>query len=559
MSDTTLYIITALIFIIILISTIIMIKNIFNKKVHKPSKNTKKKMHELRKAVSLNPKDLDSLYELALIEEEYQELTAALPKFELLLSKRYFKDNDINEIEIYKKMEEGYNQFEDKEKGFKYAMIISKLEPNNIDYAIKIGNILGQEGKYQLASEYFNKVIVSKENISIDETKTAALSFFMIKDYKKSIMFLEELYKKISNNKEIDASEIYNLEILMVSMYISADELNIAITFLEQILSNEAINEEHKLYINRIYMYILYKLSDNDKFLSKYKELKTYYKLDEAKKEYAELIFDFAFYAYFLKDINTSINYFTKLNSFHMLEYSVYYLDQILQYLNEVNKAFIQLTKLRGDGKFKNEKYKNENYEKYIDTELVDIWELVLSLWQGTFVKFDYITSNAPNPKNKIDIDKILAELNAANENDNIKNINVNEIDKIYSLNLNNFKKLCKNFIQNKLSYSILQEYTDNVISYNYGDEVNYLAYHITKSRKDLTLISVKRWKNTEVGELIIRDFLLMVNESGAKNGILILPVRLSNSAKSYAKHNDKITVYTRSQFNSFLKTNFVN
>ena len=65
-------------------------------------------MHELRKAVSLNPKDLDSLYELALIEEEYQELTAALPKFELLLSKRYFKDNDINEIEIYKKMEEGY-------------------------------------------------------------------------------------------------------------------------------------------------------------------------------------------------------------------------------------------------------------------------------------------------------------------------------------------------------------------------------------------------------------------------------------------------------------------
>ena len=49
-----------------------------------------------------------------------------------------------------------------------------------------------------------------------------------------------------------------------------------------------------------------------------------------------------------------------------------------------------------------------------------------------------------------------------------------------------------------------------------------------------------------------------MVNESGAKNGILILPVRLSNSAKSYAKHNDKITVYTRSQFNSFLKTNFV-
>ena len=51
---------------------------------------------------------------------------------------------------------------------------------------------------------------------------------------------------------------------------------------------------------------------------------------------------------------------------------------------------------------------------------------------------------------------------------------------------------------------------------------------------------------------------MLMVNEAGAKNGILVLPVRLSNSAKSYALHNDKITVYSRSQFNSFLKIKFV-
>ena len=100
MSDTTLYIITASIFVIILISTIILIRNIFNKKDHKPSKNTKKKMHELRKIVSLNPQDFDSLYELALIEEEYQELTGALPKYEFLLNKRYFKDNNINELEI---------------------------------------------------------------------------------------------------------------------------------------------------------------------------------------------------------------------------------------------------------------------------------------------------------------------------------------------------------------------------------------------------------------------------------------------------------------------------
>ena len=33
-----------------------------------------------------------------------------------------------------------------------------------------------------------------------------------------------------------------------------------------------------------------------------------------------------------------------------------------------------------------------------------------------------------------------------------------------------------------------------------------------------------------------------------------IVPVKLSNSAKSYASHNDKITVYSRNQFNNLLK-----
>ena len=305
-------------------------------------------------------------------------------------------------------------------------------------------------------------------------------------------------------------------------------------------------------------MYALYKLSNSEKFISEYKNLKEYYKLDTADREYASLIFDFAFYAYFMKDINTSINYFKRLNSFNMLNFSVYYLDQILQHLNEVNKAFIQLTRLRNAMKLNDEKYKNENYEKYINPELVDIWELVLSLWQGTFTEFDYITSKTQQTENKIDIDKILQELNARDETNDIKNNSLNDIEKIYSLSLTNFKKLCQNLIQNKLSYSILQEYSDNIINYEYGDEVNYLAYHITKSRKDLTLISVKRWKNTEVGELIIRDFMLMINEAGAKNEILILPVRLSNSAKSYAKYNDKITVYTRKQFNSLLKSNII-
>ena len=130
----------------------------------------------------------------------------------------------------------------------------------------------------------------------------------------------------------------------------------------------------------------------------------------------------------------------------------------------------------------------------------------------------------------------------------------VKKVDKIYNLNKVDFKKLCQNIIRSRLAYSIIQEYTDNVANTDYGDEVNYLTYHVKGNKKDITLISFKRWKKVEIGELMIRDFLMMVNEAGAKNGILIVPVKLSKSAKSYASHNDKITVYSRNQFNNLLK-----
>lgn len=450
----------------------------------------------------------------------------------------------------------------------KYALRISKSEPNNVYYAIKLGNILGREGKYKLACEYFNKIQLSKKEVEIDDLKVGALSFFMNKDYKKATLFIEELYRRIlnkaKNEKDDNISEIYKevykLETLLISIYIYADELNIATAFLEQILSNNTLSEEHKLYINKMYMYVLYKLSDNQRFNNLYTRLKDLYKLDTANAQYASLIFDFGFYAYFLKDIETSIKYFSKVKSFNIGTFNIYRIDDILSYLNEVNKAYIQLTKLRNAIKLNDEKYKNERFDKYVEADLITVWEEILGLWESTFFNFDYINSLVESEVgNTMDIDKVLAEFNAEqNSNNESTKSNITEIDKIYSLSLNNFKKLCQNIIQTKLSYSILQEYSDNIIKYEFGDEVNYLAYHTSKSRKDITLISFKRWKNTEVGELILRDFMLMVQESGAKNGILIFPVKLTNSAKSYSKHNDRITVYTKHQFEIFLKSNFI-
>ena len=199
------------------------------------------------------------------------------------------------------------------------------------------------------------------------------------------------------------------------------------------------------------------------------------------------------------------------------------------------------------------EKYAKENYEKYVDRQYIEIWENTVQLWEDSFNNLDNIL-NLIEIERTVDIEKILLECSINETNTTIENVNLKKVDKIYDISLSSFKSICQDIIQKKLLYSAVQEYKDKLIDYDYGDEVNYLAFAANKSKKDLTLISFKRWRNTEVGELIIRDFILLINEAGAKNGILVLPVELTNSARSYATHNNKIKVYTRNQFNYMLR-----
>lgn len=148
-------------------------------------------------------------------------------------------------------------------------------------YNIKTGTILCNEGYYILASDYFNKAILNKNEFDIDNLKAAAFTFFKIKDYKKSIVFLEELQKRLAkeNDKDIDT-----INSTLISMYMISDELNIARSFIEQIIVNKHINNQ--FYIDRIYLHILYKVLDNEKFKELYTNLYKKYNISNPNKKY---------------------------------------------------------------------------------------------------------------------------------------------------------------------------------------------------------------------------------------------------------------------------------
>ncbi|AEM23483.1 hypothetical protein Bint_2889 [Brachyspira intermedia PWS/A] len=556
MLDSYIYIVIVPISIVILLGLIFFFKTITgNNATYKP-KNIKKKIEELEKKIQLNPKDYNSMYELAVIEEQYNMPEKALEKYEKLLSIKYFEGEELN---IYKKLEELYNKLDNKEESLKYTLRIAQMDVNNTYYSIKAATELGREGAYKLATEYFNRVLNNKNDFEIYELKISAISYFMNKEYRKVIAMLEELHKRLSrniSNIEDDYDELILVEKILISLYIITDEINSARTFTESILSSRAIRNypRYRFFINRIYLYILYKSDDNEAFINLYNQYSKQYRIDEIKKEESIIILDFAFYNYFIKDINSAMSYFEHIRLFNDPEFDIYDLDSIFTYLSEIAKAEVQLKKLRGDIQLNNkDKYVKENYEKYVNAQYIESWENSVRLWEDSFNSLDTILNLIEIERN-VDIEKILLECNINENNATIENVSSKKVDKIFDISLSSFKSICQDIIQKKLLYSAVQEYNEKLIDYDYGDEVNYLAFAVNKSKKDLTLISFKRWRNTEVGELVIRDFLLLINEAGAKNGILVLPLELTNSARSYATHNDKIKVYTRNQFNYMLR-----
>ena len=541
----------------LLVASLVILRNIFYKD-GKNSGDIKKTMEELRKKIEENPEDYGAIFELAKCEEEIGEMESALEKYEILANNGILEKK--NELNICKKLESRFSELGKKEEAFKYAVKIIKLEPANNFYNIKVASILAKEGSFKLSNHYFNKAIVSKGEFMIDDLKCAAFVSYKMKDYKRCIAFAEELRKRLikestTNKSSENKIDIYNLEKDLISLYISSDEFNIAKNFIESILANKPIDKNHEFYMNKFYLFVLYKLEESEKFKNLYIHLFDLYKIGENNKDYAPLILDYAFYSYFLGDIGTSKGYFEAIKRFNIPELNIYYLDEASKYLDEVMKATVQLNKLKDENKLGDEKYKNDNYENYVGKANMENWEKAVNLWEASFINPIYIMSLI-EVKKTMDIDNILESIKVKDKSNIGNNITVAyKVDKIFSLDRIAFKKLCQNLMRSKFeNYVIVQEYTDATHPANNNEEINYLTYSIKGSKKDLTLVSFKRWQKTEIGELMIRDFLMMVNEAGAKSGILIAPVELSSSAKSYVSHNDKIRVYSRSQFNNLLK-----
>ena len=88
--------------------------------------------------------------------------------------------------------------------------------------------------------------------------------------------------------------------------------------------------------------------------------------------------------------------------------------------------------------------------------------------------------------------------------------------------------------------------------TYRESDGVDFLAVSLVSREK--TLVWVRRWSKTMVGEITLRNFAQAINDSKAKQGIFITATDLTDAAKGNLNRLSKVTVIYPDQLNEFLR-----
>lgn len=119
--------------------------------------------------------------------------------------------------------------------------------------------------------------------------------------------------------------------------------------------------------------------------------------------------------------------------------------------------------------------------------------------------------------------------------------------DSLYKLDSENFRSIAYRLCE-KLGLVI-----DEILNtYRESDGVDFLAFQ--KDSKIKTLVWVRRWKGTSIGEIPLRNFAQAINDAKAKQGFFVTTSPLTPSAESILKNLEKVNVIYPEEMLKLLK-----
>ena len=491
-------------------------KNPFNKAVELSRQNKfLEAIDEYKKTLSVKTDAFDIHYRIAELYNKtgnYDQVIFHLN--EILRIDKY--SAEINKISVLKKLAQAYYLLEDIEKAFQTFFEILKIEPDDAEAHYHIAFIALGQGEFEIAQRYFEKLVLVQDDF--ESYFGAGICSYQNNKYADAVRYFKEALA-IKPNSDIAA--------LAMSFALQrAGKYNEAILYIEKLAGR--ITEDDVKYISqRLLSFLNFEADRHEEGLKLMEGLLAFTREKKLQEEIKLSLYDLGFASVKNNLLKNAFNYWEEL---YRLDNSY---EDVKELLNLIKKDINSDS--AGDG------FDNSIYD------FVDDWEKNAFapnfLWNICGLK----SSRLIDIKNVVVPAKI-AKVTSGKQVSPGESVESGErIAAFCKLDTENFR-----MISTRLVMKLGNKVTEILHTYKESDGVDIVSE--SEETGDKVLVWIRRWKDSKVGEITLRNFAQAVNDIKAKKGIFITSAELTQAAQQGLSRLRKVNVVSPSELNDLLR-----
>jgi len=472
---------------------------------------------EYKKALEISPDDFVTHHRLANLYFSINEIDQAAQHLEKILNKGKF-NYEVDKQDIQKKLANVYYLRDDIERAFEIYIDVLRIYPADIDSLYHVSFIaLGQQ-EFDIAQRYFERLVKLKTD-NFEVLFGAGICSYQNQKINEAANY----FKEAANLKP--QSEIVNIALAFT--FDRKKDYRQAIAYIQKVA--DSTTEIQVIFIaKRFLAFLQARLDKMDEAIKLFQEVLELTQKNDIVDEELVTLYDLGFACLKGERTDNAYEYWNEL----------YRKDRSFR---KVQQLVTQLRKEMETDRQTHDEF-DVSVMDYIDEWITNPFPPNF-LWNICGLKSD----RDLNIKNVMVTTRVSADADGQSSGSGRHKSGGDLIATLMGLDTENFR-IIANRLVSKMGFKV-----DQILqTYREADGVDFLA--IDNQTKDKTLVWVRRWSKTNVGEITLRNFAQAINDIKAKQGLFLTTAELTDAARGSMRKLSKVTVIEPDEVNTLLR-----
>lgn len=475
---------------------------------------------EYKKILDKNPSNFFVHYKLGELYFKQGMIDQGVVHFEEILKIGKF-NHEVDKITVQRILARSYLGRDELEKGFETFFEIARVYPGDIEALYQVAFIsLGQEA-FEVAFRFFERLVKLNRDAGFEIYFGAGMAAYQNQKNNEAAEYFREALAKEPH------SEIANIAMAFTQW--KRRDFKTGINYAKMVVDSS--KDESAVMVAKRLLAILYMQAErSDDAVRELEELLEILRQNELEDEISLILYDLGFVSLKGEKTQLAYDYWNRL------------------YQKDRNYGRIQhlVTLLRKEM----DSEERKKLEPAVDSVLNYSGEWLKETFPGNFV---WKICGLKN-KNQFDIKSILARARvsesrggqAKQHKEVLTGDESEKLNAFFEMDVENFRIISNRMVE-KMGYSV-----DEILpTYREADGVDFMAR--VPGEKKKVLVWVRRWRDTRVGEIPLRNFAQAINDAKAGEGLFFTTSDLTPSAEGALSRLSKVTVIYPDQIGDLL------